>query len=55
MDFAYSRRTSRNSNAKDSISTDSSSNESSPLKDNYKRYIDFDGKIIKTIPEKHKT
>ena len=42
-------------NAKDSLSTDSTSNESSPCKDQHKLYLDYDGKVIRTIPEKHKT
>ena len=56
MNFPSNRRSLKASCiCKDSLSTESSSNESSPLKDSPKRYLDFDGRLIKTIPEKHKT
>lgn len=56
MNFPYNRKSKRASClCKDSSSTSSDSSESSHSKDNAKRYMDFDGKLIKTIPEKHKT
>lgn len=56
MNFPRNRKSAKASYmCKDSISTESSSCNSSPPKDNLKRYLDFDGRLIKTIPEKHKT